>query len=531
MSQRKKAVKNQGAIKRAGKRGLRRAARRNRDYLAWRHLTRDQKEVARRIWAGDYQKIGPGCGWGFLDKFVIFMKTIGFLECLDVAGEGYVRRMITIAKLLLTYQVKILLGIESMNQVPSMLFNDIGLLMMLGYTAEQVENGHCKRGKGKNTRPMNKNTLASALNRFSPEELEGILNSGVKLLAKLGFIKDTTFLMDATDLPTTEKCEGAGRRTVDKKVWSRKENKLVTLSETTFGFKLMLLRSLDSRIIVAAKVRQIQESEKDWTLALVRQAAENIGEKKIKLLLIDRGYLDGLTLWILKYSCGIDWIIPLRTDMNITRDARGLRNTVDAKKIFREQRKDLKVVGIAGLASYDQYGDEEHQKKYCGAKYFKGNPVNTVMVTQWKEKAYEPGHEPVFLTSLAVSKPLKILDKYDLRSLIENQTNRELKQGWLITKIPKKTQKAVTAHAILTLCMYNLTNAYRTELGQDLAESGIRRFRRETSQQTRDKIVVFTEEHYGVFDLEEFAFLLGRPSKWFSRHVNAEAFKKAHGIT
>ena len=79
--------------------------------------------------------------------------------------------------------------------------------------------------------------------------------------------------------------------------------------------------------------------------------------------------------------------------------------------------------------------------------------------------------------------------------------------------------------------MYNLTNAYRTELGQDLAESGIRRFRRETSQQTRDKVVVFTEEHYGIFDLEELMFLLGRPSKWFSRHVNAEAFKKAHGIT
>lgn len=531
MSQRKKAAKKQREVRRAGKRGLRRAARRNRDYLAWRHLTRNQKEVAQRIWKGDYRKIGPGGGWGFLDKFVIFMKTMGFLECLDVAGEGYTRRMITIAKLLLTYQVKILLGIESMNQVPGMLFNDVGLLMMLGYTAEQIENGHCKRGKGKNTRPMNKNTLADALDKFSPEELEGILNGGVKLLAKQGFIKDTTFLMDATDLPTTEKCKGAGRRTVDKEKWSRKEKRLVSISETTFGFKLMLLRSLDSRIIVAAKVRQIQESEKDWTLALVKQAAENIGEGKIKLLLIDRGYLDGLTLWTLKHSYRIDWIIPLRTDMNITKDARGLRNAVDDKKIFREQREDLEVVGIAGLASYDQYGDEEHQEKYRGGKYFKGNRVNTVMVTRWKDKTYEPGHEPVFLTPLGVSKPLAILDKYDLRSLIENQTNRELKQGWLITKIPKKTQRAVTAHAILTLCMYNLTNAYRTELGQELAESGIRKFRRETSRQTHDKVVVFTEEHYGIFSLEEFAFLLGKPSIWFSRHVNAEAFKEAHGIT
>ncbi|MFA4904818.1 MAG: hypothetical protein WC600_19000, partial [Desulfobaccales bacterium] len=90
MSRREKAAKEQRADERARKRGQRSASRKNRSYLAWRHLTRDQKEVAKRIMAGDYRTI-DWAGWGFLDKFVIFLKTIGFLECLDVAGEGYVR--------------------------------------------------------------------------------------------------------------------------------------------------------------------------------------------------------------------------------------------------------------------------------------------------------------------------------------------------------------------------------------------------------------------------------------------------------
>jgi len=141
-----------------------------------------------------------------------------------------VRRMITIAKLLLTYQMKILMGISSMNQVPQLLFGDIGLLMMLGYTAEQIENGHCKRGKGKKKGPIHKDTLADALDRFTPQEIEHILNSGVKLLAKRGFIKDAVYLMDATDLETTEKCKGAGRKTVEKEVWSHKEKRLVAIS-------------------------------------------------------------------------------------------------------------------------------------------------------------------------------------------------------------------------------------------------------------------------------------------------------------
>lgn len=530
MSRNKKAAKALRSNERARKRGARRASRRNRPYLAWNHLTRNQKEVAQRIMAGNYRLVRHG-GWGFLDKFLIFLKTVGFLECLDVAGEGYTRRMITVSKLLLTYQIKILMGISSMNQVPHLLFGDIGLLMMLGYTAEQIENGHCNRGKGKGNRPLHKDTLADSLDRFSPQELEGILNGGVTLLARLGFIKDTTFLMDATDLPTTEKCKGAGRKTVGEEVWSRKEKRLVEILVTTHGFKLMLLRSLDSRIIVAAKVTQIQESEQNWTLPLIKQAIENIGPGKIKLLLIDRGYLNGLTLWTLKHTYRIDWIIPAKTSMAVTKDARGLREVRDPKRVFREERKGLKVVGIVGLTSYDQYGDEEHQKKDPHSKDFKGNRINAMMVTCWKGKDYESGHEKVFLTSLGVSEPLSILDKYDLRSLIENETNRELKQGWLINKIPKKTERAVTAHAILTLCMYNLTNAYRTDSGQELSEKGIRKFRLETMSRTREEIVVFTEEHYGIFDIQEFTILVGNPPQSFSRGFDPEAFKKEHGIT
>jgi hypothetical protein len=530
MSPSKKAAKAQRAKERARKRGERRASRKNRRYLAWNHLTCNQKEVAQRIMAGDYRRIGPA-GWGFLDKFLIFIKTIGFLECLDVSGEGYVRRMITISKLLLTYQMKILMGISSMNQVPQLLFGDIGLLMMLGYTAEQIENGHCKRGQGKKKGPIHKDTLADALDRFSPEEMENILNGGVKLLAKKGFIKDKIYLMDATDMETTEKCKGAGRRTVVKKVLTR-QKEIVEVLETTHGFKLHIIRSLDSRIVVAAKVTQIQESEKNWTLALVKQAIENIGLGNLKLLLIDRGYLDGLTLWTLKHTYGIDWVIPARTDMAVTKDARGLREKTDAASLFRGERKDLEVVGLKGLISYDQYGDEAHQLKDINAKGFKANPINAVMVTRWGSKNYPPNQEKVFLTSLPVSDPLGILDKYDLRSLIENTAFRELKQGWLINKIPKKTERGVTAHAILTTCMYNFTNAYRTDLGQELTEQGIRRFRMKTRVETFGKILIMTDEHFGIFDIEEFAILLGKPPKNFRpwSDVDPEAFKKEHGL-
>jgi hypothetical protein len=505
-----------------------RIRRKNKEYIAWKHLTRNQKEVAKKIMDGDYRLVQPG-GWGFLDRFLIFLKTIGYLAVLDVDGEGYQRRMITIAKLLLTYNIKILLGISSMNQVPQLLFADTGLLMMLGYTAEQIENGHCNRGEGKKEGPMHKDTLGDALDRFSPGEMEQILNKGAKLLAKQGFLdEDEIYIQDATDIKTTELCVGCGRKTVEEEIVNKKGEKL-KIGETTYGFKLMVIRSLGSRVIVAAKLVKIQESEKNYTISLLRQAIKNIGEGKVKILLIDRGYLDGETLWKIKYGFNIDFIIPARTDMQITADARGLRNITDENRIYWEENKSIKVMGIKGLTSYDQYGDEEHNKKNRNSKDFKANPINVIMVTKWKKEEYQPGKEKVFLTSLEVIHPLNVLNQYKLRSIIENTTFRELKQGWLINKIPKKTFNAVNSHVMLTLCMYSLANVYRTELGQELTDNGIRRFRLQSNKDTRSKIVVLTDEHYGIFDIEEYALLLGKPPRLFI-NINPGKFKKEYGL-
>jgi len=481
--------------------------------IRWHCLTRNQQEVAKKIIDGNYRFLKVA-GWGFLDKFIIFLKSIGFLTVLDVDGKGYARKLITIGKLLLTYEVKILLGIQSLNQVPQMLFGDIGLMMLIGFTAEQIKNGHCKRGKGKANKPMHKDTLGDALDKFAPAEMEKILNAGIKLLAKKGFINDKNYIMDDSPLETTEKCKGCGKKTVKEKHLT-KENGIVEIPVTTYGFKLLVIRGVESRQIVAAKVIKINDDARKYVIKLVEQAIKNIGKDKIKLLLVDRGFIDGEILWELKDKLKIDFIIPLKTDMRITAAARGLRNTEIEGKIYRADRKTLSVIGIKGLTSYDQYGDEEHNQQDFFSKDFKGNKINVVMVTKWDGKEYAPGKEKVFLTTLQINRPLEIIDKYDLRSLIENTTFRELKQGWLINKVPKKTRRGVNSHAILTLCMYNMTNAYRTRLGEILAEKGVRRWRLQTYSETRNKIVIIAGDYYGIFDIEELMILVNKPPDEF----------------
>jgi hypothetical protein len=502
---------------------------RNRQYLAWQHLTRNQKEVANRILAGRYEFL-KDAGWGFLDKFMIFLKTVKFLDVLNVAGEGYERRMITVAKLLMTYQVKVLLGISHMNQVPDMLFNDTGLLMLLGFTARQIKYGHCKRSKKKGEKrngPMCKDTLADALEKFSAEEVEKILNESVKILNEGKFIDDDIYICDATDIETTEKCKDCGRKTVEEEHTNKKTGEIIKIPKTTYGFKLLAIRGVKSGIVVSVKFAKIQESEKNYTLSLIEQAEKNIG-KKIKVLLLDRGFIDGITLWTIKHNFNIDFIIPATTTMDVTKDARGFRDK-SGEGIWREVSDKISATGIKGLLSYDQYGDEEHNKKNRYSKDFVANPINVVMVTSWDEKEYEKGKEKVFLTTLRVDNPISVIKKYKLRSLIENTTFRELKTGWLIDSIPKKTEPAVRTHAFLTVCMFNMCKAYRSELGKKVTEQGIIRFRRKTFVETRGKVVIIAEPYYAIFDLEELAILWGKPPKYFM-NIKPKKFKQEYGL-
>jgi hypothetical protein len=414
--------------------------------VAWKHLTRNQKEVARRLAHGEGCEYVHDGSWGFFDRFMIFLKGINYLGTLDLDGEGYTRRMVMIAKLLLTYQARVLLGIDSVNKIPQMLFGDIGLLMTLGWTAMQIKEGVCKRGKGKHNGPVHKDTLPDCLQRLGVEEIARCLNDGIQLLRKIGIPFSGIFALDATDLKTTAKCKGRGAKRVEHKKRDKNGN-LVVIPEMVYGFKLVYVFDVLRRYVVAAKMLRIEESENPYLLEMVDQARQNIARDAIRLLLVDRGFLDGARLWELKHKRGIDFVIPAKTDMGVTQDIRGMRHLPEDENLHRQrwdpEEGTVRAVGAASLTTFDEYRDPNRKRAQI-------EPINAVMVTCWEGQEYTPGEEKVFLTSLDVHTPREGIDRYDLRSLIENCGNRDLKQGWLINKYPNKHVNAIRAHVYLT---------------------------------------------------------------------------------
>lgn len=532
----KKRVK---AIKRIRKRKsyskqrniLRYARRRNehnREKARWKFYSRNEKKVAQELREGR-ATCGAGTGWGFFDKFYIFLWNLGFFSIAErIEGKGYERVLISLAKLLLTYSIKILLGISSLNKVPYLLFREIALLQLIGFTALEIKEGVCKRGKGK-SQPIHKDTVGDFLARLTEKEIEYVLNATVKLLSQKRFLKSSTFILDSTDLFLPRQIEGAGCKKYKEYKYDRKEKKIIEFEIIRFGFKLIVLLESKSMIIVAAKFAKINEHESNYTLPLLDQARKNIGNHKIKLLLIDNAFMDGQTLWKIKKSYKINFIVRVRTTMDIAADARSMRTIKpDNESVFygeaKEYGKKMKVMGMPSLASYDQYGDESHVR-HKNRKDFEANPINAVMVLCWDDREYLPGDEPVFITSLKINYPLDIINKYDLRSLIENCCFRELKQGWNLGKFCKKTFEAIRSHSMLTAVMFSLNAAFQSQQGKSVTRKGIRRLRDEDMHSIH-KVAIFADDYFGIFDIEEILLINRAPPRDFFRINPDEATKR-----
>jgi hypothetical protein len=482
-------------------------------------LRRNQIGIGKKLMAGEVPLV-CATAWGFVEGLLSFMEAVGFWEVLDIEGKHFERKMVSVCQLLATYELKVLLGIVSINQVGVKLFREVALLRLVGYTTQQLSQGICRRGYGDH-KPMHGSTLAHALARLTERELDWLLQETVRRLVKRKLLWHSHghYALDASDLETSATFKGGGRRTTSERRRTR-EGEWVEVLKTVHGLKLLIIYEVKLRLVVAAKIVPIQQHESLFTLELVHQAQRNLGsDHPIRVLLVDRGFLDGQTLWTLKHDLGIDWVIPARSDMDATTDARQLaQQPTDHIYITSASRPatglkgqgQVSVQGVFDLTTFSTYGDAAHQQT-LNRHDFKPNLVNAIVVTRWRDKAYALNNQPVFLTSLDVSQPLRILDLYDLRSLIENTAFRELKQGWHLTAFPARSLSAARAHVYLTLLCFTLVNAYHSQSGQTLAGNGIRRRRAHDFECLLVMVIDDASHTFALFHIEELLTLLGHP--------------------
>jgi Transposase DDE domain len=500
--------------------------------LCWQAARRHDSRVARRLYRkqvvdGVY-RLDEGA---LLDDFFHFLQVLGVVDLMErVQGTAIQREMVPAVQYLLLYGLKTLFGIESMNALPALLFSDEALMRLVGFNAQQVRHGVCPRGaarrQGPRTEgPIGPEALAKHLVQLNLRDLEAWFNGTIRALARAGvFGAKVTGMVDATDLETTAAYEGCGQVTRQRKL-TDKRGKVHEIEVTVYGWKLMVLIAARTQIPLAAKVVLIHEHEVLSMRALVTQARTHLaGDARLHKVVFDRGFLDGADLWWLDQH-GITFVVPAQENMAVTVDARAQAAAGEGVTVGRRvhtvrhgqgrtawtERRETEVVGLTGLTTDDQYGTPEHGRHHH-RRDFEPNPIHAVVVRTGNGHEYGPGGNMVFLTNATVDKPWQPFDDDDDRSLIENCCIKEAKQPWDLGHPPQKTGRALRVPVVFTWLMFALATAYRLPCEQ--AETGgepvgWQRWRRQLLEQTRDKVIVFAQGWYGIFQIAEFALLVG----------------------
>jgi hypothetical protein len=187
--------------------------------LNWQVACRDDTKVGQALYAGEaIEEMHQLSDAGLLDEFFVFLKDLGMLEAFEqVSQSGVQRTLVPTVQFVLLYFLKVLLGGESMHELPRVLFSDLALMELVGFNAHQCESGLTKRGDASRTTkkkqgPLTAQCLADNICKITQEEMERLFNRMVQLLAQRGlFSGKLVVALDGSKLPTPKSYEGCGK--------------------------------------------------------------------------------------------------------------------------------------------------------------------------------------------------------------------------------------------------------------------------------------------------------------------------------
>lgn len=460
----------------------------------------NRAKVAAALKKGRYDDVTT-TAYSRLDELMTFMAGLGVFGLFDrikdeLTRSGAIPRFVIYNLMAL----KALLGEESLLHMSKGIFRDQGVLRAIGVTAAQIREGFDpSRNRGEN-KPFHIDSVRYAISRVPVSEAGKLFKDGVGLLHRAGFLrKARTYIIDSTPIEVDGNYEDMGLVAKTKDVVTQ-TGELKREHHRSKGFKLTTLAALTETgpLVVAAEYRAINASETAAADQLLKGWSSKFSPGDV--LLIDRGFLDGARLWAWHKNYGLDFVIPLRKDMDIRRDMIGLSRlgpSVVATRGGTKKKPALVVEGSGDLTSYNAYPGK----------------LSGILVTTYKGKQLEPGKQWGFITTLPVTtadEALAVYDAYDLRSRIENQGYRELKQGFELPRFFGKDRRSQHFHVFFTLLMYNMVAAYKSNRAEKFLGRGVRYLRSDFIGLV-PRVIVYTYPYFAIFDIRELLTLLGRP--------------------
>jgi len=455
--------------------------------------------VVRRFNSGriDYIDLSK---WSFMDKFFGFLLGSGFLEWAERSFPNPRQRKNIPLWFLLSLMIQLRLHREvAYSRAPAVLRSG-SILTRAKFNIGLKGGGFNYRNKNERDAPVDQDTMRKYFKDTDAEKLERWYNEKVSgwYRRHWGFLKEGIFILDPTllPLPSNPHYERASWIPFKKAKSRRDPAQRSDSSDYHLCYQLVLLLHLSSRsdyfLFAASHLGAGDESGLTEGKKLVEEFCRTRGRGVIKLLIVDRQYIDGPMITHFKKRHRIDVLIPLKKNMDAFLDAVGIAKLQEGQWILYREKKDKETGEVVEKEELMDVG-EIQSREDCRV------PLYGVLARTTSEKGEQLW---ALVSTRRFRTPREARKLYKLRMQVEERID-QVKSSWLIGKFSSPNFNLDMTQVVFTILSYSLLQIYlmRKRMA-DLANKTIETLQRE-ERLGKNAVIVYSKGYFGIFDLDE----------------------------
>lgn len=467
---------------------------------------RDQAKVLKALKDGRVEYIDV-TSWKFMDYFFGYLFEHKFFEAIGEAfPDPRKRDEIPIWFLIAAYMQLKCHTEQATHNLPFVLRS--GTILNRVSANVRVENGGFNnRNKHARKAPICQDAARKFFKRVVPQSLMDWFNRDVAgfFLNHRGFDEEGIGILDSTFLPVTDNPNytEAGRMPLDKHGHLVDLDKMSEEDRKKFKwtpcFRLTSLlhttSATDYFLYLGARLGPGNESELTEGEKLVDGYMSRCGKHRLKLLIVDRGFIDGPMITRFKKDYRIDTVIPLKTSMDAYADVLGLARLEGTKWTTHRRKVKVDDDGVETVTTLELTAMHDITSwQSCEV------PLSAVLCRETVER---PGKRKedvwVLVTTRKFDEPGEIYKIYEKRTQIEER-HKQLKLFWRIGAFTTPDFSLVTAHVFFILLAYSALQWYlRQDLRERMACKTIKTLQYEERLLRKDNVIVYAEGNFGTF--------------------------------
>lgn len=299
-------------------------------------------------------------------------------------------------------------------------------------------------------------------------------------------------------------------------------------------------RKLDFFFVVAARVVPGRRHECPILYELVEEVARAVHKGFLKVLIVDRGLIDGERMGHLKQKWGIDTIVPLRSNMDLYADAIGLTrlrdfawepyvppappappSTASARPLPVQKREakrqqtlaERKAEAVASATPAVAAPAPVLAPRQTllglgrGLLSWSQCPVPLTAVVNRERDEYGQTQDWVLVTTAERCTAQQIRATYELRPAIEER-HRQYKCFWDLTRMHSCAFSLVVNQALMVLLAYTLVQVHLVLRQRQELNRGVWEYTQRLLSPSLEVVAVYYRQRFCLLTLAEFGRIL-----------------------